>query len=44
MIGKAANLNFGISVFYSISWKNEPLYLAASFEYNFRYPVIAMLK
>ncbi|MFH0942060.1 MAG: stage II sporulation protein M [Chloroflexota bacterium] len=43
MIGEAAALGFGVSVFYSIFRKNAPGYLAASFKKNFRYLIIAML-
>lgn len=43
MIGEAAALSLGVSVFISIFRKNEPGYLAASFKKNFRYLIIAML-
>jgi len=42
LIGEAAAMAFGVSLFFGIFRKNEPGYLAASFKKNLRYLLIAM--
>jgi stage II sporulation protein M len=42
MIGEAAALSFGVSIFYSLFRKNEPGYLTASFKKSFRYLILAV--
>lgn len=42
LIGEAAAISFGTSIFYSLFRKNEPGYLAASFKKNFRYLLLAV--